>query len=279
MKSVEILISNYNVGPVIELNIESIRARTDYPNYSIIVHDDSTEGIDYRGPDALHTDRAYLEQVEAKGWIRLIRSTTRERWEKDKANFGPGTHPAAYYHGCAVNVLINETCRADYAMLLDCDVFITDPTWLSRMIAFMDDKTLVASHEWQPGWRQSGIYIPGWCRPTFLMLNMAVYHDGMEVDWRGGSSTIDREPFKTLLAMGWSGQRDNPICGDGVAFDPGSSLWVQMKVNNPKNYKSVNLPREMELKYHHFNNGSLRSLAPHERLLVDKELALIRGRS
>jgi len=278
MKSVEILIPNHDVGPVIELNIESIRARTNYPHYSIIVHDDSTEGIDYRGSDAPHTDRAYLEKIEAQGWIRLIRSTTRKRWEKDKANFAPG-HPAPYYHGCALNVLINETCRADYAMLLDCDVFITDRTWLSRMIAFMDDETLVASHEWQPGWRQSGFYVPGWCRPTFLMLNMAAYHDGMEVDWRGGSSTIDREPFKTLLAMGLSGERDTPTCNNGVAFDPGSSLWAKLKVDNPKHYKSVNLPREMELKYHHFNNGSLRSLFPKERELVDKELALIRRRA
>lgn len=66
MKTVSILISNCNSFDAIQLCIESIRARTDYPNYQIIVHDDeSPNGVDIK----------YLEEAEAKGWIRLIRET------------------------------------------------------------------------------------------------------------------------------------------------------------------------------------------------------------
>lgn len=268
MKTVDVLISNHNTDPVIELCVESVRARTDRPVHSIIVHDDSDEG---------GKDRAYLEGAEAKGWITLIRATTRERYAADKDNWGPEAHPAAYYHGAAINVML-ETVKADYAMILDADVAIGQKSrhWLSRMVELMDSGTLVASHEWGSGWRESGSFVPGWCRPHFLLLNMAAYRDGMEVDWRGGSSRIDREPWKTLIASGYDGPRDTPVCNETVIFDPGSTLWAKLKVDNPKNYKSVNIPRDIELMYHHFNNASLRPLFPHEMTMLNKELTQIR---
>jgi glycosyltransferase involved in cell wall biosynthesis len=256
MKSVEILIPNYNVGPVIELNIESIRARTNYPNYSIIVHDDSTEG----------TDRVYLEKIEAKGWIRLIRSTTRERWEKDKENFIP-SHPAPYWHGCALNVLINEACGADLVMILDGDVYIKDPSWLRRMVDFMGDKILVAAHWRPPSCFPSGACVPGWWMPHFCMLNMAAYRDGMAVDWRGGSALMDSEPYKTILA---------PLAARIVCFDPGSSLWIKMQTSNPRHYRGCIIPDDMQKYYHHFSHGSLRSLGEEENKLVMSTLTTLR---
>jgi len=266
LRSVDILIPNHNLGAVIELCIESIRARTDYPNYSIIVHDESTQG----------TDRAYLETAAAKGWTRLIRGNTRERWTTDRAKFSLGGHPAPYWHGCALNVLINEVCQADLAMILDGDVFIKDPSWLNKMVDFIDDKILVAAH-WRPPSRfPSGACVPGWWRPHFLMLNMTAYLDGMEVDWRGGSVPMDSEPYRTIFAP-LAAKEGFAISGQTVCFDPGSSLWIKMQTDNPRHYHGCIIPDEMEKCYHHVSHGSLRQLREDERELVKTELATLRA--
>ena len=264
--SVEVLITNRNLGPVIELCVESVLRRTDHPGVSIVVHDDSTEA----------RDREYLERAEACGWLRLVRSTTRERYEAERATFAAWAHPWPYWHGCALNVLINETCRADYAMVLDGDVYANRPDWLSQMMSLMDERTLVVSHEWAPKWGPPSPLLLGWCRPHFLLLNMAAYHDGMEVDWRGGSSTIDKEPYRTLIESGEIDPSHNPEGNDHVCFDPGSSLWAKLRVDNPKQYKSVDIPPSFNKLYTHWNQGSMRALFPSEVQTLSRELAALR---
>jgi len=270
MKTVSILISNHNSFYAIQLCIESIRARTDYPNYQIIVHDDeSPNGVDIK----------YLEEAEAKGWIRLIRGN-RKRWAEERETFSAQGHPAPYWHGCAVNILINETCQTDLAMLLDCDIFIKNPDWLSCMAQSIEDDTLVVAAEWQPDWRGTGFLVPGWYLPSFCMINMKAYHDGMEVDWRGGSADICDEPYKTALRAIIDEGKQNPLNQNCIQWDPGSSLWMKMLIDNPKQYKAKSFPGGMEQKFHHFNQVSVRltgAVETPDKLLTSGELGLMRS--
>jgi glycosyltransferase involved in cell wall biosynthesis len=279
------MISNYNSFEAIQLCIESIRAKTDYPNYQIIVHDDESSN---------NVDIKYLEEAEAKGWIQLIRGNNRKRWGNDFESFSPLGHPAPYWHGCALNVLINESCHTDLAMLLDCDIFIKESDWLSRMVEFIDDDILVVAYfvnarahvGWPTGRGGSQVfYVPGWYRPSFCMINMIPYRDGMQVDWRGGSADIRDEPYKTLLGMLKKERKDKELEETCIAFDPGSSLWIKMQIDNPKQYAAKPLPIDMELKFHHFKQISVRSaglvvekaMSQNKLELMRSELAKLRG--
>ncbi len=256
MKSVSILIPNYNSFSAIQLCVESIIHRTDYPNYKIIVHDDNSPN---------KVDLAYLEKAEQKGWIQLIRGNNRRRWGADKERYSPYGHPAPYWHGCSLNVLINETCKTDLAMILDCDVYIKGASWLKSMVELIDDKTLYVSNEGKPFRAGSGIYVMGWYHIAFSMLNMQAYHDGMEIDWRGGSADIRNEPYKTLIASVACEMENDPTDGFRVAWDPGGSMWIRIRTNNPKGYIAKNIPMEIEKTYQHFWQISVRiggSLTP-----------------
>jgi len=270
MKTASILISNCNSFDAIQLCIESIRARTDYPNYQIIVHDDeSPNGVDIK----------YLEEAEAKGWIRLIRGN-RKRWAEERETFSAQGHPAPYWHGCAVNILINETCQTDLAMLLDCDIFIKNPDWLSCMAQSIEDDTLVVAAEWPPHWQSPGNCVPGWYRPSFCMINMKAYHDGMEVDWRGGSANLCDEPYKTLMRAIIDKGNQSLLDQNCVRWDPGTSLWIKMLIDNPKQYKAKSFPGGMEQKFHHFGQLSVRLTGVVEtpdKLLPSEELELMRS--
>lgn len=292
MKSVSILISNYNSYDVLRLCIESILQRTDYPNYEVIVHDDeSPNGVDIK----------YLEKME--GWIRLIRGTNRKRWAEDFASRMPPIHPAPYWHGCALNVLLHEICHTDLAVLMDCDVFVKEPNWLSEMVKAVDDDTLIVAHcvhpravvEWPSGTpgKTQIYYVPGVYRISFAMLNMAAYRDEMQVDWRGGFGDIRDEPYKSLLGSLESERRRTfPDIDDTcISLDPGSPLWMKMQTDNPRQYKAKPLPPGMESKFHHFEQVSCRGtgrmdwrndeqfigLRPAEQAFYIKQMDLIKS--
>jgi GT2 family glycosyltransferase len=108
MTSVSICITNYQSGDTIALCIESIRKFTSYP-HEITVYDDATN-------PALYDDLTYLREIRDRGWIRLI---------EGNANLG---------HGPALATLI-DSCPSDLAMILDCDIQITDFGWLDEMVA------------------------------------------------------------------------------------------------------------------------------------------------
>ena len=266
MPSVDVLIPNHNTWPFVELCVESVLRRTEGVDIKVIVHDESTN----------REDRQYLEQAAQDGLITLISGNTRERWNDDRAIFSPHGHPAPYWHGCAVNVLVNETCRAPYAFLMDSDVYVVDRDWLSSMLDLMDGNAIVAAYEWQPGKRGTGVYVPGWLRPHYLLLDMAKYRDGMEVDWRGGSSTTGVEPYRTVFAS-LPHEIDRPRTGqEYVAWDPGTSLWLKMRYDNPHGYELRRIPLEVEQKSRHFEQGSQRKASAKELAEVERELRKVR---
>jgi glycosyltransferase involved in cell wall biosynthesis len=256
MPSVDILIPNHNADIALALCVESIRVHTRFKNYRIVVHDEST---------AVY-DREYLTQAERLGWLTYVRGVTRGVWES-------AAHHAPYWHGCALNVLIHDYCRADFAVILDSDVYILDDNWLRTLHSLMARDVLVAAHEWLPTCRKRGIYVPGWWRPHFMMLNMAAYRDGMAVDWRGGSARLNVEPYRTVFADLRADDTDGT-----VIFDPGSSLWVKMALDNPHGYRGVPLPNHIEERlYHHFQQKSLRALEPKEYRQAAAELDRLRA--
>ena len=91
MKSVSILISNLNSFEAIQLCVESVRKHTKYPDYKIIVYDDTSWN---------KVDLAYLRIARNQGWLKLIEGETRVG------------------HGGSVNALL-EACNTDLAMILD----------------------------------------------------------------------------------------------------------------------------------------------------------------
>lgn len=230
MKPVSILISNYNSFEAIQCCVESIRARTDYPRYRIIVHDDeSPNGIDV----------PYLEEAEARGWLRLIRGDAKRKWRKAGGAYPPYVHRAPFWHGHALNKLINEACDTDLAVTLDCDVFILagGEDWLRCLVDMVDARTLLVSSEGPAHRALSGLFVQGWYWMSFALLNMRAYHDGMEVDWMAGSA--ERE-------------------GQIEVWDPGSPLWVKVRRDNPQGYVVKPMPPSIEAKRHHVTQVSVR---------------------
>jgi glycosyltransferase involved in cell wall biosynthesis len=243
MKDVSILISNYNSFDAIQLCVESIRARTDYPNYQIIVHDDeSPNGVDL----------PYLEAAEKRGWLRLIRGN-KARWSGVDPKYP--ARGACYWHGCALNVLLNEVCDTDFAFLMDCDIYIKDRSWLRLMVDAMDDETLLVMDEWPPTIEHYWNNIIGRFLPWFGLINMAAYNDGMRVDWRHYMADAHDEPYRTLMARAENWKEERHINKE-IFMDTGANLWVKFMSDNPKGYRAKPLPAAVKAIFHHYEKIS-----------------------
>ena len=152
MKSVEILITNFNSGDAVALCIESIRRFTKYP-YTITVRDDAswTKATAENGLVTPYGDIEYLRAVRDKGWIKLIEGQER------------------LMHGGGLAILLDQ-CTADLAMVLDCDIQILSDGWLELMVAEQErtSAAMVANLE-QFG--DDNVHLQSW----FFMLDMAQY--------------------------------------------------------------------------------------------------------
>ena len=159
MKSVSVLMSNFNSHEAVQLAVESVRRYTLYPDYRLIVYDDrSTNDVDV----------PYLREAKRRGLItELIEGKRRSS------------------HGAALNVLMG-TCETDLAMVLDCDVEIIREGWLKNMVDCVNDSTLavLGIEDNYPNKKPS---LPSWFQSWFMLWNMAAYRDGMEADWRTAS--------------------------------------------------------------------------------------------
>lgn len=152
MKSVEILITNFNSGDAIELCIESVRRFTKYP-HTITVRDDASWATP-RLADGMpmpYLDIEYLRAIKDKGWINLI---------EGKERIG---------HGRGLSILLDQ-CRADLAMILDCDIEILADGWLELMVAEQErtSAAMVANLE---EFADDNISLQSW----FFMMDMAQY--------------------------------------------------------------------------------------------------------
>ena len=125
MKTVEILIPNFNSGEAIELTIETIRKFAGYP-FTMTVRDDAT----WSTPDSSvrlfegYNDLEYLRAERDAGRINLIEGETR------------------IMHGAGVAIMLDQ-CQADLAMIIDCDMQFIAHGWLAEMVA-LQEKTNAA---------------------------------------------------------------------------------------------------------------------------------------
>jgi len=170
MKTVSILISNYNSYEALQLCVESVRKHTKYP-YKMLVYDaNSNNGIDHR----------YLERAEQDGWLEVI-------WGIEKTQ-----------HGVSIEILLGN-CEADLAMILDCDIEILQSGWLTEMVGLMEGDVILASNV-EHGYKSAVRSLPDWFQSWFMMLNMKAYRDGMESKWK--TSQVIYEGKETFSPTG-----------------------------------------------------------------------------
>lgn len=219
MKKVDILIPNWHCLEAIELAVESIRAFTPQEDYHLVVHDDGLhkeqlkKGFTYRNRD-------YLRKCAKKGWLELIESNK---------NIG---------HGASLDLLINRS-KADFAIVLDCDIQILKHGWLKEaMSCFKKKKDFVFCDTEQHA--TAILSYPTWINTWFIMMDMKVYRDNMWVDW-------------------------NVIDVDGVRWNPGAALLAKLETDNPKNYRILPIPKELRpYYYHHVHMSCISTVSSHD---------------
>lgn len=241
MNKVEILISNRNSFEAIQLCIESIRHHTKYPDYQIIIYDDcSDNGIDLQ----------YLREKQEKGWLRLIEG---KEW-KD--------------HGGALNILVNETCQTDLAMIMDCDIQILKSGWLIEMVDLIsaEKKAIGICNCFGTRRRGAEVYVGPFCEFWFGLLNMVAYRDGMEVDWRP-TIICDKEKMRKYA----EGLDVNIL--DYFVLEVGSKLYVKTLYDNPKGYHFISpIPKNINNAYRHYRQVA--SLSKLERIDIRQYMAI-----
>lgn len=220
-KSCSILISNRNSYEAIQLCIESVRHYTEYPDYQIIVYDDcSDNGIDL----------PYLKEKQGLGWLKLIEGKERKE------------------HGGALNVLVNEVCQSDLAMIMDCDIQILRSGWLTNMVNLIstDEKAIGACNCLGIKWRGRKVFVGPFCEFWFGLLNMNAYRDGMQVDWEP-MLIYDKEEMKRYI------DNLNIKKIDLFVLDVGSKLPTKVLYDNPKGYRIISpLPENINNAYTHY---------------------------
>jgi len=245
MKTVSILITNRDSYEAIQLCVESVRNLTHYP-YEMIVFDDcSKNGIDLE----------YLRAKQEAGWLTLVE------------NYGP-----PLTHGGSLNVLVNDLCHTDYAVILDCDTFIRTKGWLSTFVSLAEsEKNLLAIVDTkQKGYTWKGFRTPIY-HFWFGFLDMRLYKDGMIIDWRNTVEDASHEPYRSLFAdllppeknsyfleLEHAGRIDRKRWrSDVVSNDVGAKLWLKVTYDNPKDYRVIGLTSQLRMAYHHFGHGAI----------------------
>jgi len=232
MDKVSILIPNRNSLEALELAVESIRYYTRYP-YKLIIYDDaSTNGRDIE----------YLKQAESRGWLELHQGEKRVG------------------HGGVLNELINKLCDTDYAVVMDSDVEIKGFDWIRDFLNIMAPGVIAISDVIDRRTTWKGYNVPV-CDFSFGFLDMRLYRDNMEVDWRVMAGGTDRRqhPYESIFADIYPPNRASvgpQFNEDFVSIDPGGKFWLRLHYGNPKGYKMLSIPVTLKPKYHHHGHIS-----------------------
>ena len=234
MKTCSILIPSMNAFEAVQLAVESIHKFTRYPGLQIIVYDDASEN---------DVDLPYLREARDKGLItQLIEGRQ---------------HVS---HGGALNILLNQVCETDLAVVMDCDVQIKTTSWIEPLIGMINKPDILGVCDFRHEAIRFGCYTAGFYKMWFGLLNMAAYRDGMQVDWRYGEATREAYPFNQMFTC-LDGIVKPPGFNENlVKMDPGSKLWVKIRYDNPKRYRMLFLPKWMNGKFHHYGHISMSSI-------------------
>lgn len=226
MRAVSVLIPNRWSEDAICLTVESVLKRTDYPEFKIVVCDNS-EG---KGK-ANRLD--YLKSQAIEGNIRLIQNSI-ERLPDGRMPYG---------HGENLKVL-TKACDTPLAMLLSSGCEIKQADWLNSLISMLNmdkdlgiAKTRHAENHFQNCWAANR-YIPNW-----LFLNMDIYREfgNPDEDWE-----LRRVPYDDYWRKGDFEGLIPPAHPDPeplhVFLDTGWRLWERVRYENPEGYEIKGLP-------------------------------------
>jgi GT2 family glycosyltransferase len=121
---VSIVIATRDRRDLLQGCIESISVKTDYPNYEIVIVDNGS-----REPGTLK----YLEELKSRGGMRVMR-------DDGGFNFS------------RLNNLGVRESRGDYVLLLNNDIEVESPEWLSEMVslAIQEGVGCVGARLWYP---------------------------------------------------------------------------------------------------------------------------------
>jgi len=210
MKSVSILIANFNGHEAVELCVESIIKKTVYPDYKILVFDSSK-------PDS--QDRAYLTSQEQKGNITLFTSDVQMR------------------HANAIMRLLAK-CETSLACILDSDTEVLKGEWLKVLIdEFKSPKDIGVARLKASGTYPDGRATAPLYQPFCMLLNMENYRkiaDG--INWQ--EKAIPIEEYK--------GKHTYPNYQKAKIYgDVGWQLAEKVIFDNPEGF----IMREMPDKY------------------------------
>jgi len=232
VKTVSILIPNYNSFEAVQLCIESVRKYTKYP-CRIIVHDSGSDN---------KRDLEYLRKAQAAGWIELIEAG------------------APKPHGEALNFLLNERCKNefDYAVVLDDDIYIKEEGWLEDMLKEVKKDKVLAVCDYQEDWHY---YHSDFYEVWFSVFDLAAYRDGMQIDWNTSCGDLREEPYKSMkrgmVPTGAEAPKEGSFPSPNIIInDVGAKLLIKILNENPKGYKVAPLPEEVKRKYKHWGTMS-----------------------
>lgn len=238
MKACSILVPNRWTEDAICLTVESVLRRTSYPNFKIIICDNS-EG---KG-EANRLD--YLKEQEKQGNIRLIESVIQ-----------PVNGKMPYGHGENIKVLL-KACNTPLAMLLSSGCEAKNPDWLTQLTDLLEaDKDLGAAkvrkaeNHFQNCWAVNR-YIPNW-----LLLNMEIYREfgDIDEDWNLSRVLYDEYEHKEIFEGLTHPQHPDPKPLQ-VFKDTGWRLWDRVQYENPKGYRMVEMPHYYPWRFINFFGG------------------------
>jgi len=227
MKACSILIPNRWTEDAVCLTIESILKRTNYPDFKIVVCDNS-------GGKGEASRLGYLKEQERQGNIKLIENVIERNADTGKMPYG---------HGENLKVLL-KACDTPLAMLLSSGCEIKDFSWLRSLVEMLKTdkdlgvaKTRIAENHFNNCFAANR-YIPNW-----LLLNMDTYRKfgNPDEDWE-----LRRVPFseywhkEAFVGLEMPSHPDpDPL---QVFLDTGWRLWDRVHYENLDGYEMIEMP-------------------------------------
>jgi len=261
-KFCSILIPNRWSEDAICLTVESTLKRTIYPDYKIVVCDNS-EG---KG-EASRLD--YLKEQKKRGNIELILNVI-EPLPDGKIPYG---------HGENLKVLL-KYCDTPLAMLLSSGCEVKDPNWLTQLVGLLKTdkdlgvaKTRKAENHFNNCWAANR-YIPNW-----LLLNMEIYREfgNPDEDWSLVRVPYDDYSHKEVFDNLTPPQHPDPVPLQ-VFLDTGWRLWERIYCENPKEYRMIEMPFYFPWRIINFYGGMDRNASRPDHEYVVKTRGQIQER-